>query len=156
MALNPGQGAVHSHFVAICPSFGLGHTSFSALFADNREVDDLHPVLARPQKVSAVGAAGCIAEVYLHVPRSIRNPGQDYHGLPGTHAVRTSGSCSERAGAACHGPYRSKTVRACSGSLLAPCCDTTWDGDVNLRFKAGAVFYPFPVTSYRFVSTDIW
>lgn len=84
MALHPGQGAVHSHFVAICPSFGLVCTSFSALFADNREADDLRPVLARPQKVSAVGAAGCIAEGYLHDPRSIRNPGQDYHGLPGS------------------------------------------------------------------------
>ena len=74
MALNPGQGTVNSHFIAMCPSFGLVGTNLSALFNKN-EVDYLHLALVRPPKVSAIGP-GCIPKIYLHDQQSIRNSGR--------------------------------------------------------------------------------
>lgn len=46
-------------------------TSLSALFIDNSEIDDLHLVLARPQKGSAP-KAGYIAEICLHDQQNIK------------------------------------------------------------------------------------
>lgn len=67
---------------------------------DNGEVDDLHLVLARSPKVSAMGA-GCIAKLCLHDQQGIRNPGQ-HSTLGSLYPVHTAAVLVLGASTYCH------------------------------------------------------